>query len=119
VSGIPLGLMTKFYSFHSVVGKLLALRLGAPSLTRGPVVQYVSGQSRGGLITYLTVSSETTGFPLRRLLRLSGITVEVSCLLFKTQINCIGLTVPNMKHITSLLRTRQLNRIFRFMTRIN
>jgi hypothetical protein len=37
-------------------------------------VQSLSGQSRGGLIT---VSSETTGFPFRRLLRLAGTTVQV------------------------------------------
>jgi hypothetical protein len=44
-----------------------ALRLGAPSLTIGRVcnfvVQSVSGQSRGGLIIIITVSSETTKFP--------------------------------------------------------
>jgi hypothetical protein len=37
------------------------------------VLQSVGGQSRGRLIT---VSSETTGFPFRRLLGLAGITVQ-------------------------------------------
>jgi hypothetical protein len=38
-----------------------------------------------------------------------------SCLLFKTQHNSIGLSVPHRKHITSPLRTQQVNDIYRFV----
>jgi hypothetical protein len=34
-----------------------------------------------------------------------------SCLLFKTQLNSIGLTVPHRKNITSPLRAQQVNAI--------
>jgi hypothetical protein len=37
-----------------------------------------------------------------------------SCLLFKTQPNSIGLSIPHRKHITSPLRARQVNAIYRF-----
>jgi hypothetical protein len=37
VSGTPLGPMTRFYFFLYFARKLLALSLGAPSLTRGRV----------------------------------------------------------------------------------
>jgi hypothetical protein len=39
-----------------------------------------------------------------------------SCLLFKTQLNSIGLSVPHRKHITSPLRAQQANAIYRFLT---
>jgi hypothetical protein len=39
-----------------------------------------------------------------------------SCLLFKTQLNSIYLSVPHRKHITSPLRAQQFNAIYRSMT---
>jgi hypothetical protein len=41
-----------------------------------------------------------------------------SCLLFKTQLNPVGLSVPHRKHITSPLRSQQVNAIYRFVTMI-
>jgi hypothetical protein len=41
-----------------------------------------------------------------------------SCLLFKTQINSIGLPVPHRKHIMSLLRAQQVKAIYRFVTMV-
>jgi hypothetical protein len=41
-----------------------------------------------------------------------------SCLLFKTQLNPIGLSVPHMKHIMSPLRAQQVNAIYRFVTMV-
>jgi hypothetical protein len=39
-------------------------------------------------------------------------------LLFKSQLNCIGLSVPHRKHITSPLRAQQVNAIYRFVTMV-
>jgi hypothetical protein len=42
-----------------------------------------------------------------------------SCLLFKTQLNSIGLSIPHRKHIihiTSPLRAQQVNAIYKFVT---
>jgi hypothetical protein len=39
-------------------------------------------------------------------------------LLFKTQLNSIGLSVIHKKHITSLLRAQQVNAIYRFVTMV-
>jgi hypothetical protein len=41
-----------------------------------------------------------------------------SCLLFETQLNSIGLSVPHRKHITSPLRAQQVNAIYRFVTTV-
>jgi hypothetical protein len=41
-----------------------------------------------------------------------------SCLLFKTQLNSIGLSVPHRKHITSQLRAQQVNAIYSFVTMV-
>jgi hypothetical protein len=43
-----------------------------------------------------------------------------SCLLsyVKTQLNSLGLSVPHRKHITSQLRTQQVNAIYKFVTMI-
>jgi hypothetical protein len=41
-----------------------------------------------------------------------------SCLLFKTQLNSVGLSVLHRKHITSQLRARQVNDIYRFVSMI-
>jgi hypothetical protein len=41
-----------------------------------------------------------------------------SCLLFKTQLNSIGLSVPHREHITSPLRAQQVNAIYRFVTTV-
>jgi hypothetical protein len=41
-----------------------------------------------------------------------------SCLLFRTQFNSIGLSVPHRKHITSSLRAQQVNAIYRFVTMV-
>jgi hypothetical protein len=41
-----------------------------------------------------------------------------SCLLFKTQLNSIGLSVSHRKHITSPLRAQQVNAIYRFVLMI-
>jgi hypothetical protein len=41
-----------------------------------------------------------------------------SCLLFKTQLNSIGLSVPHRKHITSPLRAHQVIAIYRFLTMV-
>jgi hypothetical protein len=41
-----------------------------------------------------------------------------SCLVFKTQLNSIGLSVPHRKHITSPLRAQQVNDIYRFLTTV-
>jgi hypothetical protein len=41
-----------------------------------------------------------------------------ACLLFKTHLNSIGLIVPHRKHIMSLLRTQQVNAIYRFVTMV-
>jgi hypothetical protein len=38
------------------------------------------------------------------------------CLLFKIQLNPIGLSVLHRKHITSPLRAQQVNAIYRFVT---
>jgi hypothetical protein len=38
------------------------------------------------------------------------------CLLFKTQLNFIGLSVPHREHISSLLRAQQVNAVYRFVT---
>jgi hypothetical protein len=37
------------------------------------------------------------------------------CLLFKTQLVSVGLSVPHRKHITSPLRTQQVNAIYTFV----
>jgi hypothetical protein len=39
-----------------------------------------------------------------------------SCLLFKTQLNSTGLSLPHRKHITSPLRDQQVNEIHKFVT---
>jgi hypothetical protein len=41
-----------------------------------------------------------------------------SCLLFKTQLNSIGLSVPHRKHVTSPLRAQQVNAVYRFVTMV-
>jgi hypothetical protein len=41
-----------------------------------------------------------------------------ACLLFKTQLNSIGLSVPQMKHITFPLRAQQVNALYRFVTMV-
>jgi hypothetical protein len=41
-----------------------------------------------------------------------------SCLLFKTHLNSIGLSVPHNKHITSPLRAKQVNAIYRFVAMV-
>jgi hypothetical protein len=41
-----------------------------------------------------------------------------SWLLFKTQLNSIGLSVPHRKHIASPLRAQQVNAIYRFVTTV-
>jgi hypothetical protein len=41
-----------------------------------------------------------------------------SCLLFKTELNSIGLSVPHRKHITSSLRAQKVNAIYRFVTMV-
>jgi hypothetical protein len=41
-----------------------------------------------------------------------------SCLLFRTKLNPIGLSVPHRKHITSPLRVQQVNAIYRFVTMV-
>jgi hypothetical protein len=43
----------------------------------------------------------------------------LSCLLFKTQLNSIGLSVPHRKHITCPLRAQQVNAIYRFVTMVH
>jgi hypothetical protein len=40
------------------------------------------------------------------------------CLLFKTQLNSIGLSVPHRIHITSPRPTQQVNAIYRFVTMV-
>jgi hypothetical protein len=40
------------------------------------------------------------------------------CLLFKTQLNSIGLSLPHRKHITSPLRDQQVSAIYRFVTMV-
>jgi hypothetical protein len=39
---------------------------------------------------------------------------NIHCLLFKTQLNSTGLSVPHRKHITSPLLAQQVNAIYRF-----
>jgi hypothetical protein len=41
-----------------------------------------------------------------------------SCLLLKTQLNSVGLSVPHRKHITSPLQVQQVNAIYRFVTTV-
>jgi hypothetical protein len=41
-----------------------------------------------------------------------------SCLLFKTQFNSVGFSVPHRKHITSPLRAQQVNAVYRFVTMV-
>jgi hypothetical protein len=41
-----------------------------------------------------------------------------SCLLLKTRLNSIGLSVPHEKHITSPLRAQQVNAIYSFVTMV-
>jgi hypothetical protein len=38
--------------------------------------------------------------------------------LFETQLNSLGLSVPDRKHITSSLQTQQINAINRFVTMV-
>jgi hypothetical protein len=80
VSGTPLGPMTRFYFFLSFVGKF-SLLLGRPLWREdGSAICTVICQwseSRRTSNHTLLVSSETTGFPFRRLLRLAEITAEV------------------------------------------
>jgi hypothetical protein len=40
------------------------------------------------------------------------------CLIFKTQLNSIGLSVPHRKHITSPLRVQQTNAIYGFVAMV-
>jgi hypothetical protein len=47
-----------------------------------------------------------------------GVTLGSFLFLFKTQLNSIGLSVPHRKHITSPLRTQQINAIYRFVTMV-
>jgi hypothetical protein len=42
----------------------------------------------------------------------------LSCLLFKTQLNSVGLSVPHRKHIMSPLQAQQVNAIYRFVTMV-
>jgi hypothetical protein len=42
----------------------------------------------------------------------------LSCVLFKTQLNSKGLSVPHRKHITFPLPAQQVNAIFRFVTTV-
>jgi hypothetical protein len=53
------------------------------------------------------------GKPRKTLIELAG---HRTCLLFKTQLNCIGLPVPHRKYIASPLRAQQVNVIYRFVT---
>jgi hypothetical protein len=53
----------------------------------------------------------------RRYIKIT-VTIPSSCLLFKTQLNSIGLSVPHRKHITSPLRALQVNAIYRFVTKV-
>jgi hypothetical protein len=41
-----------------------------------------------------------------------------SCLLFKTQLDSIGLSEPHRNHVTSPLRAQQVNAIYRFVTMV-
>jgi hypothetical protein len=41
-----------------------------------------------------------------------------TCLLFKTQFNAVGLSVPHRKHIMSPLRAQPVNAIYRFVTMV-
>jgi hypothetical protein len=41
-----------------------------------------------------------------------------SCLLFKTHLNSLALSVPRRKHITPPLRAQQVNAIYRFVTMV-
>jgi hypothetical protein len=43
---------------------------------------------------------------------------QVGCLLFKIQLNSVGLSVPHRKHITSPLRVQQANAVYRFVTMV-
>jgi hypothetical protein len=80
VSGTPLGPMTRFYFFLPFPQNCFAVRLGAPSLTRERVCNL---QCNLSVVTvrrthnHTLLSFETTAFPFRHLLRLTGITVEV------------------------------------------
>jgi hypothetical protein len=44
--------------------------------------------------------------------------LDIIHLLFKTQLNSIGLSVPHRKHITFPLRTQQVNAINSFVTMV-
>jgi hypothetical protein len=41
-----------------------------------------------------------------------------SCVLFKTQLNSIAMSVPHMNHITSPLQAQQVNAIYGFLTMV-
>jgi hypothetical protein len=41
-----------------------------------------------------------------------------SCLLFQTQLNSVGLSVPHRKHVTSPLRAQQVNAVYRLVTTV-
>jgi hypothetical protein len=41
------------------------------------------------------------------------------CLLFKTQLNSRGMSVPHKKHIMSPLRSQQVKAIYRFVTMVD
>jgi hypothetical protein len=42
----------------------------------------------------------------------------LTCLLFKTELNSIDLSVPHRKHMTSPLRAQQVNAIYRILTAV-
>jgi hypothetical protein len=46
------------------------------------------------------------------------VAVAIASLLFKTQLNSIGLSVPHRKHITSPLLAQQINAVYRFVTMV-
>jgi hypothetical protein len=82
MSGTPLELMTRFYFSLFLCQKIaLLFVLGRPIWRKDGSVIYSANMSVVRVAEdsqpYITVSSETTGFPFCRLLGLEGITVEV------------------------------------------
>jgi hypothetical protein len=129
--------MTRFYFFHLFCRKIALFFVFVRPLWREDGSAICSAicqwsESRRTDIHTLLSCLKLIRFLFRRLLRVAGITVEIflpastrswgkylsSCLLFKTQLKSVGLSVPHRKHITSPLRAQQVNDIYiyRFVT---
>jgi hypothetical protein len=71
----------------------------------------------GGLHVKLTALGTNSAFalgPRKTTENLNRVILDIVLFLFETQLNSVGLSVPHRKHITSPLRVRQVNAIYRY-----